>query len=418
MRGKFEQVIHVNIFFRLMIVAALLQFSQLSIARDEYLIDYLVGFTPAKGVANVEIKHTPATGRATKLTFTMPADRYSEITGDGTIKRDGDSLIWVPTVKGASALRYAYRVNNKRSGGGYDARMTADWVIMRGDDLIPGVRVRTTAGADSKARLRFELPKGWTNVDTPFVRSRDANSFVVVSPDRRFDRPVGWLAAGAVGSRREFIGKTEVSVLGPKGSDVRRNDMLAFLNRLIPQFRRAFGELPSKLLIVGDGDPMWRGGLSGPRSLFMHSDRPLISENGTSTLVHELSHVITRIRGADGDDWISEGLAEFYSITLLQRAGLVSDTRADKAFGWMARHGKRVKTLISDRSQAERTARAVTLLRELDTEIRQASKDKKSLDDVVRILIPQREISREALGEAVEKVIGKPSTTLKTPLLT
>ena len=43
-----------------------------------------------------------------------------------------------------------------------------------------------------------------------------------------------------------------------------------------------------RLLIVSAGDPMWRGGLSGPSSMFLHSDRPLISENRTSTLLHEL----------------------------------------------------------------------------------------------------------------------------------
>ena len=53
--------------------------------------------------------------------------------------------------------------------------------------------------------------------------------------------------------------------------------------------------------VVGAADPMWRGGLSASNSLFLHADRPLISENGTSTLVHELTHVITRVRGADGD---------------------------------------------------------------------------------------------------------------------
>ena len=39
--------------------------------------------------------------------------------------------------------------------------------------------------------------------------------------------------------------------------------------------------------------------------------------------MHELTHAVTRIRGARNEDWIAEGLAEFYSIELPRRAGLL-----------------------------------------------------------------------------------------------
>jgi predicted metalloprotease with PDZ domain len=162
---------------------------------------------------------------------------------------------------------------------------------------------------------------------------------------------------------------------------------------------------------------MWRGGLSGPRSLFLHADRPLISENGTSTLTHELTHVFTRIRGADGDDWIAEGMAEFYSIELLRRAGLLSDARADRAHDWMRSYGRNVESLTSDRSSGRRTARAVQLFRALDREIRSRTRDEHSLDDVVRALMPAREVSREDLREQVEELTGSPSKVLATALL-
>ncbi|MBW8367341.1 MAG: hypothetical protein K0M70_05740 [Arenimonas sp.] len=385
--------------------------------RPQYDVTYTVQFLPASDQAQVTIALRPDTGRVTQMRLSMPQDRYTQVSGDGSISRKGGTVTWVPLAGKPSKLRYRYRISNERAGGGYDARMTTDWVIVRGDDLVPSARIRATKGSDSRARLRFVLPKGWTNVDTPFVRSRDGKSFVVTNPERNFDRPIGWVIAGAVGTRRELLDGMEVSVAGPKGDVIRRNDMLAFFNGLVPEFKRAFGTLPSKLLIVSAGDPMWRGGLSGPRSLFLHADRPLISENGTSTLTHELTHVITRIRGADGDDWIAEGLAEYYSIELLRRADLLSDARADKAQDWMANHGKRVKTLTRNRSYGPRTARAVQLFRALDVEVRQRTKGKRSLDDVVRALIPLREVSREDLREQVEKLTGAPSKVLATPLL-
>jgi len=385
--------------------------------RPQYDVTYTVHFLPASDQALVTIALRPGTGKVSQMRLSMPEDRYTRVTGEGSVTRKGQTVTWVPLDGKPSKLRYRYRVSHERAGGGYDARMTPDWVIVRGDDLVPSARVRATKGSDSRVRLRFVLPEGWTNADTAFPRSRDGKSFVVTNPERSFDRPTGWVIAGAVGTRREVLGNMEVSVAGPKGDDIRRNDMLAFFNGLVPEFRRAFGPLPSKLLIVSAGDPMWRGGLSGPRSLFLHADRPLISENGTSTLTHELTHVITRIRGADGDDWIAEGLAEYYSIELLRRAELLSDARADKAQAWMANHGKRVKTLTRNRSAGPRTARAVQLLRELDAEMRQRTQGKRGLDELVRALIPLREVSREDLREQVEKLTGAPSDVLATPLL-
>jgi len=386
-------------------------------ARSEYRVDYTVQFLPKSGQAQMTIALKPSDVGARQLRLKMPEDRYTQITGDGEVVRKGDVVTWTPLRDKPSKLRYRYRIDHQRRDGGYDARITDDWAIVRGDDLIPSARVRASKGADSKVRLRFVLPKGWTNVDTPYLRSQDGKAFVVVNPDRSFDRPVGWIIAGAVGTRREILGDTEISVAGPKGDVIRRNDMLAFFNNLVPEFEQAFGKLPSKLLIVSAGDPMWRGGLSGPRSLFLHADRPLISENGTSTLTHELTHVITRIRGADGDDWISEGLAEFYSIELLRRAGLLSPARADKAQDWMANHGRDIKSLTSNRSHGPRTARAVQLLRELDAEIRARTRGKRSLDDVVKALIPLREVSREDLREQVQDLTGAPSRVLATSLL-
>lgn len=393
--------------------------AQSATPRTEYDVVYSVQFLPASGQALVTIRLVPGKGGAglRELRLAMPGALYTDVKGDGEVVRKGATVTWTPLRDKPSKLNYRYRIDHQRSDGGYDARITADWAIVRGDDLIPRASVRATKGADSRARLRFVLPKGWTNVDTPFLTSRDGKSFVVVNPERNFDRPIGWVIAGAVGTRREQLGKTEISVAGPKGDVIRRNDMLAFFNNLVPEFQRAFGDLPPKLLIVSAGDPMWRGGLSGPRSLFLHADRPLISENGTSTLTHELTHVITRIRGADGDDWITEGLAEFYSIELLRRAGLLSEARADKAQAWMANHGKSVKTLTRNRSAGPRTARAVQLFDELDAEIHARTKGKRSLDDVVRALIPLREVSREDLREQVQRLTGAPSKVLATPLL-
>lgn len=383
-----------------------------------YDLEYRAGFAPARGVAELSLTHTPRTGRISRLRMDLDPERYRALRAEGgTLERKGRTWTWIPDARRPSTLHWEHVVNRQRRGGGYDARLTRDWVIVRGDNLFPAARVVAPGGAESRTVLRFDLPEGWTNVDTPYPHGRDRREFVVENPERRFERPVGWMIAGAVGTRREVASGMEVSIAGPREGPVRRNEALAFINLVAPEMERAFGTLPEKVLIVSAGDPMWRGGLSGPRSLYVHSSRPLISENGTSTLVHELVHMVTRIRGGEGDDWIAEGTAEFYSITLMHRAGLLSDNRRDRAFAWMENHGRNVKSLLGDRSAGPVTARAVTLFRALDREIQQRSRGEKSLDDVMRRLVEIRTVSREDLAEVVRELTGRPSAVLDTPLL-
>lgn len=402
---------------RLLIALSLLPIALPALAEDRHFeIEYRVAFLPDEGVAAVTLDYTPGEGRIRGLDFAMPDERYSGFGGDGAIERKDDRLIWTPPAKGG-ALRWRYKINKQRRDDGYDARMTDDWALLRGDHLVPPARARLTRDSRALATIRFELPAGWVGVDTPFRRHGEAPVFAIVDNDRRFQRPVGWMIAGDIGIRRDFIGDMEIAVAAPKGDPMRRNEYLAYINLVAGEMEEAFGVLPDKVLIVGAGDPMWRGGLSGPRSLYLHSDRPLISENGTSTLVHEMVHVISRVRGAAGDDWIAEGFAEFYSIEMMRRVGLLNEARAQKAFDWMRSHGRRVETLKSNRSRGPRTARAVALFVDLDREVQRLTDDRRDIDDVSRLLVGRGRISLEELREAFEQVAGEPSEVLDSPLL-
>ncbi len=381
-----------------------------------YRVEYSVGFLPASGEATVTIRIEPGTGRAQRLRFSIDGERHRGFSGDGEISRKGDKLTWRPG-KGPAELRYRYRVNRERSDGEFDARMTADWALFRADRLIPSVAVIAPDAAVAKATLRFVLPDGWSGVETAYLINDAKTAYPINNPGRRFQRPLGWLLVGDIGARREQLDDMQVAVAAPKGDALRRNDVLAVMNTVVPEMRNAFDRLPAKVLIVGAGDPMWRGGLSGPGSLFLHADRPLISENGSSTLIHELVHVVTGIRGAADDDWIAEGVAEFYSIELLRRSGLLSESRADRAFAWMRSHGRKVKTLYAKRSYGRRTARAVTLLHELDLEVRQRSKQKRDIDDLIRPLVGTGRISTDDLRESAEKLLGAPSKVLQGAVL-
>jgi len=384
----------------------------------QYRLDYTAEFLPARKGARVTIAAKPDEGRLKVLDFYMPALRYSEIRGDGRITRNGDRVVWVIPRKGGT-LGFFHRIDHRRKSGAYDARITPNWTIVRGDDLFPAAITTATRGSDARARLHFKLPKGWNGVETPYLPTRkDGGGLVVSNSARSFDRPTGWIVAGRIGTRRDNIDGTVIVVSSPVGEGMRRQVILAMVQWHLEEMDSAFAGLPRKILIAGAGDPMWRGALSGPRSMWMHSDRPLISENATSSLLHELTHVITGITGAKGADWIAEGIAEYYSVEIMRRAGTISRKRFDGALAGMRKRSREVALLQAPSSTGAQTARAVLLFHELDVEIRKRTDNKKRLDHVVRILQETRRIDLAILRAAARDVIGADSSTLApSPLL-
>ncbi len=380
-------------------------------------LDINVRFLPQDDAAEVEL--VLEDGAAIRyLDFNLGDDgHYSDFKADSdeAWQVEAGRGIWRPA-KGTARLAYRVKVTHQRKNGRFDARMTPDWALLRGDDLVPAARIDQQDEVRLVSRLAFTLPDGWKSVETGWPRI-GKNRFRVDNHERLFDRPTGWILAGKLGSRRARLGETDVTVAAPVGEDVRRMDILTMLTFVWPEVQAVFPRDPKKLLIVGADDPMWRGGLSGPNSLFMHADRPMVSENGTSSLVHELVHVFSRISDADRSDWISEGLAEYYAIELMRRAGGLSEDRYQKVRDHLTRWSRQVDSLRGERSSGPVTARAVLLLQELDKEIRQRSKSRHSLDDVARGLMRLDRVTTDDFINITETLLGGPSSVLDTRLL-
>lgn len=383
-----------------------------------YELKYTVTLEPAKQGALVTISVDK--GELLKqLRFINSRGIYTDIRANGKLILKDKQVEW-ELPKGNAQLSYFVTLTNKRDPGKFDALVTKSWAIFRGDDLVPAIHTFEVAGAYSVAQLDVVLPEEWNSIETGWPRKKD-NTFTIGNPDRRFDRPTGWMIAGDVGTRRASVSKTAIAISAPKGEGFRRMDSLTFFNFVWPEVHSAFKKTPKKLLVVGAGDPMWRGGLSASNSLFLHADRPLVSENGTSPLLHELTHMVTRISGIENgkfnDDWIAEGLAEFYSFELLYRADGMTKSRRNKMIKNLSKWGEEVKSLRKSKSTGAVTARAVVLFDELDKEIRERSNKKYSIDDVTRDLMEIRKVSLADLQKSVEKLIGPKVNALNSPLL-
>lgn len=380
--------------------------------RPAYGVTYTAWIKAGDPVATVHIRLSKHPEWVRWMRFNADPARYSDFKSSGELQIDGHNVLWHPPQQDAW-LQYHVKLESRRESGRYDGLVTDSWAMFRADVLVPPVRLDMQDGTQSQAKLRLNLPQGWS-VETPFPRYTSGR-LRIDNPQRLFDRPTGWIVAGKIGTRRETVGATHITIAAPTGQGVRRMDMLAFLRWTVPSLQSLFPQFPDHLLVVSAGDPMWRGALSAPASLFVHADRPLISENATSTVLHEIVHVAMSARSVPGADWIVEGLAEYYSLETLRRSGAISERRYEKAHADLAAWGKNSAPLDSVRSSGAITARAVGVLRAIDHEIRSSSGGKKSLDDVVRKLAEEakpitlrrfRELATAAAGAPVPSIPG------------
>ena len=320
-----------------------------------------------------------------------------------------DRMIWSPPATGGS-LRYTVNIDHRR-GDAFDAKHESTWVLMRLGDLFPTAKVRTRKGASSHSSVALTGPAGW-GFESRYGSLATSKS--LPSSERNFTRPTGWLVGGKIGTRRDVIGGRRVAVSAPIGSGVRRLDTLAFLSWTLPPLADAFPGLPKRILIAGAPQKMWRGGLSAPGSIYQHADRPLISENGTSTLIHELVHLAGMHSAADGADWIVEGVAEYYSLLILKRSGGISVKRFDAAIDKLQNWVDRENGTLHDPSKGVDTAAAVLTLHALAAELQAAGSH---IDHLISHLLAGETITEASLIEGASILLGHPSEVLKQRLV-
>ncbi|WP_257604469.1 hypothetical protein [Pseudomonas sp. UMAB-08] len=392
-------------------------------------LDYYVKLLPQSDQA--EVRLTLSKGEAVRsLDFDLGnKGDYSAFKADGewrinTGQPAGSQRgVWRPT-SGKASLTYRVRISHAHAPVSpvsskvvsFDTRMTPNWALMRGEDLVPPARLDQQDGTQLVSRLEFELPSGWISVETAWPRI-GKNRFRIDNVSRLFDRPTGWMLAGTLGSRRTRLGETDVTVTAPQGQGMRRMDVLTMLTFVWPQLQAVFPRNPPKLVVVGAADPMWRGATAGNNSIYLNSTRPVVSESGTSPLVRELVHVFSRINDNQRSEWIGDGLAEYYAIELMRRAGGMSEDRYQTVQTNLTKVSRKVTTLRGERINAATVARAVLLLQELDREIRQQTRNEKSLDNVSQGLMRLDTVSTKEFIQLSESVIGGPSTVLASGLL-
>jgi len=379
-----------------------------------YGLRYRLALEAGAPVADASITLSQTKHLLREARFRAPAARFSDFEADGDIRREDDRLIWTPPEDGGS-IRYRVLIDHHRSKSGYDALVEPEWAVFRFDDIFPAARTRHRAGAESLSTLELALPERWSVV-TPYSPGNDG-TFTVVNATRRFDRPTGWVIAGRLGIRKDFFAGFEIVVAGPVGLGIQRIPMLALLRWTLPHLAdRLQLDEQGRITVIVAPDPMWRGGLSASNSVFLHADRPLISENGTSTLLHELAHVIAPVETTRDADWIDEGIAEYLALRTLRDTGTISDRRFEHAISGFRRRAADTGKLSTGNARGSVRARAVALLFDLDRELDQRTDGRADIFSLTRALMASGQaVSTARLRKIAADTAGGEVTSLPTP---
>jgi hypothetical protein len=383
-------------------------------AKATYSIDYIV--TISKNHPEIVRVRWELSGieEVQWLRLRFPANRISQLHGSGTLESTPDGVIWTPGGPYAH-LTYLVNINHVRGQHGrYDSYAAPDWIVTRAHDLFPRIAVeyhaRTNVESRSRARLIFRLPSGWHSAAA--LASIGPDTYRLSEPGKTLDRPRGWFALGKVDLQHREIAGIMVQVVRVTHTGVSSNDLFTFLEGTLPALKKLLLAEPETVLVISAPDPMWHGGISGESSVFMHAARPLRTPDKTSPYLHELFHVLQPYKpGADGD-WIEEGLAEFYSLELQRRAGLIDAAAYARALGYFERFGTWHVDLTQQQDNAATNNSAPLVMYALDQHIQRVTAGKQRLDDVVTRLAKQGgTVDTARFRRAVSAVTGKPFAT-------
>lgn len=345
-----------------------------------------------------------------RIRFRVDPGRFEDFGGSGTFERRRNEILWTPNGPYAE-IHYTARLDHRRAAGkGFDSYAGDGWILSRTTAFFPRsaalFRHDVETDPESRARLVMRLPSGW-NSATVFP-AEAPNRYVVETPHQRLDHPRGWMLLGRMQRIDMKVANTDLTVARVPGVARKVEPITRFLAQAIPLVTALFDRPLPRLLIVIGSDPMWRGGLSGEASFYIHDRRPIRSRDHTSPYLHELFHVAAPFRPHADAHWVTEGLAEYYSIELQHRMGRLSDARFRRALELFAEHGVWHHDFTQTAAPALRNNSAPLLMYALDQRIRAATAGQRGLDAVVTSLAREGgTVSTARFLGTVQRVAGK-----------
>lgn len=382
---------------------------------ETYSIEYLVRISPQRP-RTAEVRWNLAgIDEVKRIRLEIDGARHRRFRGSGDLEVGEDEVLWYPGGPYAH-LEYQVALRHRRSEGkGFDSYATREWVITRSRDLFPATHIDIDLEIEpeprSRSRVRFRLPRGWKSATA--MEQESPHVFHPSHAGQWLDRPRGWIALGRLDSLERRAAGVRLNLVVPTEVEFPRGDVLDLYERALPNLIRLLPRVPPILLVVVGPDPMWRGGISGEGSIYLHADRPIRTPDRTSPPLHEAFHVLAPFRPGTDGLWITEGLAEYYSLELQRRIHLIDDKDFRRGLRSFRRWGRWDVNLSDDRSLAVTNNSAPYVIAAIDEWVRERTKDEHDLDDVLRGIVqsPEKSLTTAALLRVVKGVAGADLTS-------
>ena len=315
---------------------------------------------------------------------------------------------------------------------------------------LNGILMYVDGEKSSPVSLSVSMPLCWKHITTGLKRLND-NTFIAPNFDRLYDSPL-LLGNHELKAFTHEGHKYEMAIETPDGID--KCPLIEDMKKVISSTTKLMGDVPYDnyaFLMMKEG----QGGLE-------HLNSQAIFTNGSynfpdraeyisflSFMAHEYYHLynVKSIRpielepfNYDGEIyshclWVSEGLTVYYEHKILQMAGIISEK---ERMHLLSEYIRNIETHEGQKHQSLRQfsydiflnfmnwgehglkttvsyyekGPVIGLL--LDIDIQRATKGKKSLDDVMRLLYnrfykeKQRGFTEEELWQSITEIAGKP----------
>lgn len=372
---------------------------------------------PASGKVTVDLHLLDADGSITSMQFDTRGGEYevSDLTGPGVTEIE-DGVFEIKVDSDDEVVRYT--VDMKRPAPGkpdeYASFLDAEGGVLKAEafalryqySYICGVRF--DAGGSCPAdesprfstRLRFALPAAWS-VEGPWPHDGE-DAFALAKGEAL---PRGFFAVGPLEIASEtHAGRTyRYARLGEAMDDVTEKEMFAYLKAATPYYSSVYGDVVGPtVFVVSYGDPMFKGGLAGHASLYIHRDVDL------RTLAHEYAHVWQAFSGKPEPGaatiWVNEGDAEYHGTLSLFATGDWSLKQVNDFYAEAYKARTTVKEPLDEGvyggDDAIAYKKGVVMMAWLDDAIKDNTDGAKSLSDLVK-----------ALNALYAEKDGKPRTT-------
>lgn len=268
---------------------------------------------PASGTVDVAIRFGNLKGLVDRLGFLTESHQYTitDVKGVGSEVRPAPGGVVLNVANDVETLAFTVSVNRAAfKAGEYNAYLGPDWGVFRAESLALGFNYSYVEGTPFRwaATVRWDVPAGWS-AEMALPRASGVERAFRLPEGEVLPR--GFVALGkldvatAAGAGKEF----RLATIGEKLSY--EADAFPYLEKATPYYAQVYGPVTgSVLLAIAAPSPMFRGGLGGTDSFYVHSESDL------RTLAHEYAHAWqlfgTVLDPGAASVWIAEGDADYH----------------------------------------------------------------------------------------------------------